>query len=163
MFKELFALIPVKGSVRFALTRTGPDTMAVVLVPEFPATKGEEPKLTPLSVSGPVDELEAGFLEAVLAYRPDVAKLESNLAQAQQSMEAKKPGKAKADNKPEPKPVAPQASFLTMDSDPDKPKCRKCGCTEEKACPGGCTWVEPDLCSACAGPDTAAETTGQEG
>jgi len=28
--------------------------------------------------------------------------------------------------------------------------CRKCGCTEYDACQDGCTWVEPDLCSACA-------------
>lgn len=28
--------------------------------------------------------------------------------------------------------------------------CRVCGCTEERACEGGCSWVEPDLCSACA-------------
>jgi len=27
--------------------------------------------------------------------------------------------------------------------------CRKCGCTEYDACEGGCSWVEPDLCSAC--------------
>lgn len=33
--------------------------------------------------------------------------------------------------------------------------CRVCGCTDEKACPGGCSWVERDLCSACA--MTAAE------
>ncbi|MFA7331074.1 MAG: hypothetical protein WC326_08380 [Candidatus Delongbacteria bacterium] len=32
--------------------------------------------------------------------------------------------------------------------------CRVCGCTEDRACPGGCWWVEPDLCSACA--ETAA-------
>lgn len=29
--------------------------------------------------------------------------------------------------------------------------CRVCGCTDERACPGGCTWVEPDLCSRCTG------------
>jgi hypothetical protein len=29
--------------------------------------------------------------------------------------------------------------------------CRVCGCTDERACPGGCSWVEEDLCSACAG------------
>jgi len=29
-------------------------------------------------------------------------------------------------------------------------KCRVCGCTEDRACPGGCYWVEPDLCSRCA-------------
>ncbi|MEW6573161.1 MAG: hypothetical protein AB1374_05960 [Bacillota bacterium] len=28
--------------------------------------------------------------------------------------------------------------------------CRICGCTDERACPGGCYWVEPDLCSRCA-------------
>lgn len=32
-------------------------------------------------------------------------------------------------------------------------RCRKCGCTELHACPGGCWWVGPDLCSACAGVD----------
>ncbi|MDR2054254.1 MAG: hypothetical protein LBQ10_00045 [Desulfovibrio sp.] len=30
--------------------------------------------------------------------------------------------------------------------------CRKCGCTDEAACPGGCSWVEKDLCSACVEP-----------
>ncbi|SNS15866.1 PRTRC system protein E [Humidesulfovibrio mexicanus] len=167
MFKELFDLIPDKGSVRFALTRTGADTMAVVLVPEFPVGKGEEPKLTPLSVSGPVAELEAGFLDAVLAYAPDVAALASNLSQAKASMEGgKKGGKAK-EPKPDPKPVAPQASFLTMDSDPAESArtCRKCGCTDDQACSGGCSWVEPDLCSACAetgGTATAAVETAQQ-
>ncbi|HMM26040.1 MAG TPA: hypothetical protein PKA36_14715 [Pseudoxanthomonas mexicana] len=29
--------------------------------------------------------------------------------------------------------------------------CRKCGCTQSRACAGGCHWVEYDLCSACAG------------
>lgn len=28
--------------------------------------------------------------------------------------------------------------------------CRVCGCTETTPCAGGCAWVEPDLCSACA-------------
>jgi protein gp37 len=27
--------------------------------------------------------------------------------------------------------------------------CRVCGCTWNNACPGGCYWAEPDLCSAC--------------
>jgi len=27
--------------------------------------------------------------------------------------------------------------------------CRVCGCTDAQACPGGCHWVEPDLCSVC--------------
>jgi len=28
--------------------------------------------------------------------------------------------------------------------------CRVCDCTEDAPCPGGCSWVEEDLCSACA-------------
>lgn len=31
-----------------------------------------------------------------------------------------------------------------------KRKCRGCGCTDDRACPDGCFWEEPDLCSACA-------------
>jgi hypothetical protein len=30
-----------------------------------------------------------------------------------------------------------------------KRACRVCGCTENHACPGGCYWVDVDLCSAC--------------
>jgi hypothetical protein len=30
-------------------------------------------------------------------------------------------------------------------------RCRVCGCTQNNACPGGCYWVEWDLCSRCAG------------
>ena len=29
--------------------------------------------------------------------------------------------------------------------------CRVCGCTNEMACEGGCSWVEDDLCSECVG------------
>lgn len=29
------------------------------------------------------------------------------------------------------------------------PTCRICGCTEAMACAEGCSWVQPDLCSAC--------------
>lgn len=28
--------------------------------------------------------------------------------------------------------------------------CRFCGCTDARACPGGCSWVGERLCSACA-------------
>jgi MinD superfamily P-loop ATPase len=31
-------------------------------------------------------------------------------------------------------------------------QCRECGCTEERACEGGCFWAEPDLCSGCSVP-----------
>lgn len=29
-------------------------------------------------------------------------------------------------------------------------KCRICGCTDERGCPGGCEWVEVELCSICS-------------
>ena len=32
----------------------------------------------------------------------------------------------------------------------DEQVCRICGCTWDHACPGGCYWVEDDLCSVCA-------------
>lgn len=40
---------------------------------------------------------------------------------------------------------------LISDSPETERACRVCGCTETRACPGGCSWVEYDLCSACAG------------
>jgi hypothetical protein len=32
-------------------------------------------------------------------------------------------------------------------------RCRICGCTEDRACPGDCEWIGPDLCSACVDED----------
>jgi hypothetical protein len=33
---------------------------------------------------------------------------------------------------------------------PKRKKCRRCGCTDERACDGGCSWVaDIDVCSAC--------------
>ena len=37
--------------------------------------------------------------------------------------------------------------------------CRICGCTWEHGCPGGCYWVEPDLCSQCAKKEADDATT----
>lgn len=28
--------------------------------------------------------------------------------------------------------------------------CRGCGCTDARACPGGCSWAQPGLCTVCA-------------
>ena len=28
-------------------------------------------------------------------------------------------------------------------------RCYGCGCTDDRACPGGCSWVKPRVCSAC--------------
>lgn len=35
-------------------------------------------------------------------------------------------------------------------------ECRVCGCTENRACFGGCHWIGPDLCSQCSDGGPAA-------
>jgi len=39
-------------------------------------------------------------------------------------------------------------------------RCRVCGCTDDQACPGGCRWVDVDLCSRCAGESGAPPIDG---
>lgn len=29
-------------------------------------------------------------------------------------------------------------------------QCMFCGCSDSKACPGGCIWIRPNVCSRCA-------------
>ncbi len=43
-----------------------------------------------------------------------------------------------------------QDFILVLQNEQEVRTCRECGCTDERACPGGCSWVEEDLCSACA-------------
>jgi len=42
--------------------------------------------------------------------------------------------------------IRPDGKFVWT----DEGTCRVCGCTNERACPGGCVWAEPNLCSRCA-------------
>lgn len=46
---------------------------------------------------------------------------------------------------------------MADDQDLDgRARCVRCGCTDDEACPGGCSWVAGgmvDVCSACAGPE----------
>ena len=44
------------------------------------------------------------------------------------------------------------AAELLAEVDAKPATCRVCGCTDLQACPGGCCWVQPDLCSACDPP-----------
>lgn len=37
-----------------------------------------------------------------------------------------------------------------VDLPDDEPRCRACGCSESLACPDGCGWAQPDLCTLCA-------------
>jgi ParB family chromosome partitioning protein len=51
--------------------------------------------------------------------------------------------------------VTPRGAYYCSDCGPGVAYCRECGCTDEAGCEGGCTWVEYDLCSACAAPQEA--------
>lgn len=46
--------------------------------------------------------------------------------------------------------AAIDAAKPTQAGDAEPRFCRACGCTDTRACRGGCWWVEADLCSACA-------------
>jgi len=35
-------------------------------------------------------------------------------------------------------------------ANPVRRTCKFCGSTEDNACPGGCSWVAPGICSRCA-------------
>lgn len=48
---------------------------------------------------------------------------------------------------PRPRMTGSQSRVVAEDS--DVTTCRVCHCTEQWSCPGGCRWVEDDLCSAC--------------
>lgn len=55
-----------------------------------------------------------------------------------------------------------EAALAEIKDPPGVRRCRVCGCTDDYACPGGCYWVEEDLCSKCM--DKAkADRTGPKG
>lgn len=41
-------------------------------------------------------------------------------------------------------------------------RCRSCGCVDERACPGGCSWATSDLCSRCAEVLEVPRTLGEQ-
>lgn len=42
-----------------------------------------------------------------------------------------------------------EMNFAPLRENPEVMRCHVCGCTDDRACPGGCYWVEPGLCSHC--------------
>ena len=50
--------------------------------------------------------------------------------------------------------LAAEIDSVEAGGDPRRRACQVCGCTQERACPGGCVWVGAptgvDLCSRCA-------------
>lgn len=53
-------------------------------------------------------------------------------------------------------PLAVLEGLRDADVAAGMPACRVCGCTAHAACPGGCYFVQDDLCSACADPAVVA-------
>ena len=55
---------------------------------------------------------------------------------------------------PEPAPVLalafPGVTVTGAPADAATQSCRQCGCTDLHACPGGCGWAGPGLCTTCA-------------
>lgn len=43
----------------------------------------------------------------------------------------------------------PRYSAPHMNGKEEERACRSCGCTWNNACPGGCYWVDDNLCSCC--------------
>lgn len=61
--------------------------------------------------------------------------------------------------------ACPECGGMMKDENEDEPlfdvvRCRECGCTWDNACPGGCYWVEEDLCSRCAAKIMGAALSG---
>lgn len=56
--------------------------------------------------------------------------------------------------------LTPQGAVYCSECAPLEQLCHRCGCTNAAACPGGCSWVAPDLCSQCE--EKAAPTSEQE-
>jgi hypothetical protein len=48
--------------------------------------------------------------------------------------------------------ITPESSadYLAAAAQEGPRQCRRCGCTDDRACSGGCYWVSADLCSRCA-------------
>ncbi|MEU3346373.1 hypothetical protein ABZ723_15585 [Streptomyces sp. NPDC006700] len=61
-------------------------------------------------------------------------------------------------------PCAPAAEATASDAVEGESRCVRCGCTDSRACPGGCHWVanrrDVPLCSACATPAELAVSGG---
>lgn len=51
------------------------------------------------------------------------------------------------------KKIIPMRGYQRIFEVPDEflKVCRVCGCSEYNACEGGCSWIDKNLCSACAG------------
>lgn len=60
------------------------------------------------------------------------------------------------------KPAATCAMWESRGTENQRERtCMVCGCTQDRACPGGCSWVEWDLCSACVDKEAPERTGGQ--
>ena len=129
MLTKLAELAGKKEQVNIAFTK-GKNFYLLGIAPKGAGND----KLAPLVIKGTIDEINKQLDEKLPAYIEACCK---------KPEPAKKPAKKKtvADKKPD---------KSNVDLDNQKQVCRVCGCTDSSPCPDGCSWIEKDLCSACA-------------
>lgn len=88
MFEAIAGAIPVKGSLSMTVTKTHDGRLSVSFLPNFP--EGAEVKgavLSPLTVSGSIDELNTHLAETLSQYKRSVRGFQTNLVEAKERME----------------------------------------------------------------------------
>jgi ParB/RepB/Spo0J family partition protein len=93
------------------------------------------------------ENLAFGLKEMCALYKVDVSKVTAAV-KAEIKAKKKKPKGTSAKKSPARDAKATKKAGKAVGVDVGT--CRVCGCTDDDACPDGCEWVEPDLCSACA-------------
>ncbi len=131
MFNELASIIPVKGSLNIILTKTQDNQLVLSILPKFPEEEGVKSQiaLTPLTISGNIEELAEGFGETIKNYRPSVRKFQTNLLEVKASIEKEAQRlKAKTEKKS-------NTSGTTSTTEAPKPKPANglLGCLNDKA------------------------------
>jgi hypothetical protein len=166
MIKELFDSI--NENVTLNITIKKRDGLCIVML--VPKTAVDDPaykKMPPIIAKGSPEDAEKDLLEAIAnplkEYATGVQGAAAFIEKTKKAEEEKdkkekadKAAAAKAEKKSSGKGKKPEKADKAADEEPEEKTCRECGCTEEdcKQCiektGKPCTWVEDDLCSACA-------------
>jgi PRTRC genetic system protein E len=110
MFRQMHEAMPEGGSIGVAITKPEEGRLVATVTPVFPEGKGKDAKsvsLSPLRVSGTVEEMEVEFPTVLDKFAAAMKDFNSNLPDVLAEMEAKgggkgKKGKDKAPAAPEP-------------------------------------------------------------
>ncbi len=131
MFNELASIIPVKGSLNIILTKTQDNQLVLSILPKFPEEEDVKSQiaLTPLTISGNIEELTEGFGETIKNYRPSVRKFQTNLLEVKASIE-KEAQKLKAKTE---KKSNTSGTTSTTEAPKPKPANGLLGCLKDEA------------------------------